>query len=36
GRARAVNGTVSYMPSIFGLTLAGLVINHIIGDSRRV
>lgn len=36
GRARAVNGTVSYMPSIFGLTLAGLVINHIVGDARRV
>lgn len=36
GRARAVNGTVSFMPSLFGLTLAGLVINHIIGDSRRV
>ncbi|OUR73659.1 tRNA threonylcarbamoyladenosine dehydratase [Methylophaga sp. 41_12_T18] len=36
GRPRAVNGTVSYMPSIFGLTLAGLVINHIIGDARRV
>lgn len=36
GRARAVNGTVSYMPSIFGLTLAGLVANAIIGDARRV
>jgi tRNA A37 threonylcarbamoyladenosine dehydratase len=36
GRARAVNGTVSYMPSIFGLTLAGMVTNHIIGDARRV
>ena len=36
GRARAVNGTVSYMPSLFGLTLAGLVANHIIGDARRV
>lgn len=35
GRARAVNGTVSYMPSIFGLTLAGMVINHIVGDARR-
>ncbi|WP_438970545.1 tRNA threonylcarbamoyladenosine dehydratase [Methylophaga sp.] len=35
GRARAVNGTVSYMPSIFGLTLAGMVVNHIVGDSRR-
>lgn len=36
GRPRAVNGTMSYMPSIFGLTLAGMVTNHIIGDSRRV
>ena len=36
GRARAVNGTVSYMPSLFGLTLAGMVANHIIGDARRV
>ena len=35
GRARAVNGTVSYMPSIFGLTLAGMVSQHIIGDARR-
>ncbi|MCC5796623.1 MAG: tRNA threonylcarbamoyladenosine dehydratase [Methylophaga sp.] len=35
GRARAVNGTVSYMPSIFGLTLAGMVINHLVGDARR-
>lgn len=36
GRARAVNGTVSYMPSIFGLTLAGLVVNYLVGDARRV
>ena len=36
GRPRAVNGTASYMPSIFGLTLAGLVVNHLIGDARRV
>lgn len=36
GRPRAVNGTASYMPSIFGLTLAGMVVNHIIGDARRV
>ena len=36
GRPRAVNGTVSYMPSIFGLTLAGMVTNHIIGNARRV
>ena len=36
GRPRAVNGTMSYLPSIFGLTLAGMVTNHIIGDARRV
>lgn len=36
GRPRAVNGTMSYMPSIFGLTLAGMVTNHIIGNARRV
>ncbi len=36
GRPRAVNGTVSYMPSIFGLTLAGLVVNHLAGNARRV
>lgn len=35
GRPRAVNGTVSYMPSLFGLTLAGLAANKIIGDARR-
>ncbi len=35
GRARAVNGTMSYMPSLFGLTLAGLVINYLIGHARR-
>jgi tRNA A37 threonylcarbamoyladenosine dehydratase len=30
GRPRAVNGTISYMPSIFGLTLAGVVINRLL------
>ena len=35
GRPRAVNGTVSYMPSLFGLTLAGLAANTLIGDARR-
>ena len=36
GRPRAVNGTVSYLPSLFGLTLAGMVSQHIIGDARRL
>jgi tRNA A37 threonylcarbamoyladenosine dehydratase len=31
GRPRAVNGTVSYMPALFGLTLAGVAIRRILG-----
>lgn len=30
GRDRAVNGTVSYMPGLFGLTLAGTVIQRLL------
>jgi tRNA A37 threonylcarbamoyladenosine dehydratase len=30
GRARAVNGTISYMPALFGLTLAGCVIRRLL------
>lgn len=30
GRARAVNGTVSYMPPLFGLMLAGAVVQQLI------
>lgn len=33
GRSRATNGTLSYMPSLFGLTIAGVVIKSIIGDD---
>jgi len=33
GRSRAVNGTVSYMPSIFGLVLAGLVVRRLLDDT---
>jgi len=28
-RGRVVNGTASYMPGIFGLMLAGLVVNKL-------
>ena len=31
GRPRAVNGTVSYMPALFGLTLAGVAIRRVLG-----
>jgi tRNA threonylcarbamoyladenosine dehydratase len=30
GRPRAVNGTVSYLPALFGMTLAGLVIQRLV------
>jgi tRNA threonylcarbamoyladenosine dehydratase len=33
GRARAVNGTISYMPPLFGLMLAGEVINRLLRQS---
>jgi tRNA threonylcarbamoyladenosine dehydratase len=33
GRPRAVNGTLSYMPALFGLTLAGLVVQRILGEE---
>jgi len=32
GRDRAVNGTISYMPPIFGLMLAGAVIQRLLED----
>jgi tRNA threonylcarbamoyladenosine dehydratase len=30
GRARAVNGTISYLPPLFGLMLAGAVVNQLL------
>ena len=30
GRPRAVNGTISYMPALFGLTVAGIVIKDLL------
>jgi len=33
GRARAINGTISYLPGLFGLTLAGVVIQRLVGDE---
>lgn len=34
GRPRAVNGTVSYLPPLFGFTLAGLVIRDLAGITE--
>ena len=33
GRSRATNGTLSYMPSLFGLTIAGIVLKEIVGED---
>lgn len=33
GRSRATNGTLSYMPSLFGLTIAGIVIKSLVGED---
>lgn len=33
GRARAVNGTISYMPPLFGLMLAGEVIRRMLANQ---
>jgi tRNA A37 threonylcarbamoyladenosine dehydratase len=32
GRARAVNGTISYMPPLFGLMLAGAVVQQLLNE----
>ncbi|MFO1371921.1 MAG: tRNA threonylcarbamoyladenosine dehydratase [Candidatus Competibacteraceae bacterium] len=33
GRPRAVNGTISYMPALFGILLAGFIIRRLLGDG---
>ncbi|MGA9163268.1 MAG: tRNA threonylcarbamoyladenosine dehydratase [Thiobacillus sp.] len=33
GRARAVNGTISYMPPLFGLMLAGAVVQRLLVEA---
>lgn len=33
GRPRAVNGTISYMPALFGVMLAGFIIRRLLGES---
>lgn len=32
-RPRAVNGTISYMPSLFGFMLAGVAVQHLLSGS---
>jgi tRNA A37 threonylcarbamoyladenosine dehydratase len=36
GRARAVNGTISYLPPLFGLMLAGEVIRSLLQPTRGI
>jgi tRNA A37 threonylcarbamoyladenosine dehydratase len=33
GMPRAVNGTISYLPGIFGLMMAGYVVKNLLGNS---
>jgi len=35
GRARAVNGTISYLPPLFGLMLAGAVVHRLLDAAPR-
>ncbi|MBF0182450.1 MAG: tRNA threonylcarbamoyladenosine dehydratase [Magnetococcales bacterium] len=35
GRPRAVNGTISYLPALFGMTLAGIVIRDLLSSAIR-
>jgi tRNA A37 threonylcarbamoyladenosine dehydratase len=35
GRPRAVNGTVSYLPALFGMSLAGVVVHRLLGHGER-
>ena len=35
GRHRAVNGTISYLPALFGLTLAGIVIRALLRQETE-
>ncbi len=32
GRPRAVNGSIAYLPGLFGLMLAGLVVEHLLSE----
>ncbi|MBF0400493.1 MAG: tRNA threonylcarbamoyladenosine dehydratase [Magnetococcales bacterium] len=34
GRGRVVNGTISYLPALFGMTLAGVVIRGVLSPMR--
>ncbi|KAH9597128.1 THIF-type NAD/FAD binding fold [Trypanosoma melophagium] len=35
GRDRAINGTISYMPPLFGLWLAAAVIRHVLDPAQQ-
>lgn len=36
GRPRAVNGTISYLPGLFGLMMAGYVVNDLLTGSGKL
>lgn len=36
GRPRAVNGTISYMPAVFGVVIAGIAIRHFLDPFKEM
>jgi tRNA A37 threonylcarbamoyladenosine dehydratase len=36
GRPRAINGTVSYLPALFGMTLAGVVVHRLLDGADNL
>lgn len=36
GQHRAVNGTISYMPALFGVMLAGVIIQELLGENGAI
>ncbi|WP_312261513.1 tRNA threonylcarbamoyladenosine dehydratase [Candidatus Igneacidithiobacillus taiwanensis] len=35
GRPKTVNGTISYMPALFGIHLAGAIVQHLLAEERQ-
>jgi tRNA A37 threonylcarbamoyladenosine dehydratase len=35
GRAKTVNGTISFMPAIFGVLLSGIILQHLLATGEN-
>ena len=36
GRAKTVNGTISFMPALFGVVLSGIILQHLLATGENV